>query len=534
MTHTGDQAAKPGAGSWNGLGVAVLAGALLLAGAGMRLIRLDRVPLGLQPDEACNGYDAYCLLRTGRDQHGNFLPLAIQAFNDYRMPLFDYSIVPLIAAFGLRPAAVRSGAALWGILDMTAITMLGGAMFGTAGAVAAALLCAFSPWHLHLSRYGHEAMSSSAVVSLAMLCFFLWLRRQSDRWLWLTAICLGLSLYTYSVTKLVTALLIAWIAILYRHELWRAKTKALTALGIIGLLALPQMILIWSRPTEMLARYHEISITSDWSSTSDRLEQIGAHMALCLGPAFLFLTGDHSEVLHVQGGFGELLPEQAPLIVLAMLALFSTRRRRIALLLLGWVIWAALPAAMIRGARWTSLHNVLGMAPWILLSTLGFVVLLDLARSLPLLKTVAAGLILGGALYHGLRYAGAYFGRYPADSARAFQYGLKDVVSALDSFGDQNSLVVFPLKDISAPYIYVLFFARYPPALFQRGPVLQVPGVGGQVLRFGRYVFASPDFAYEHLAHGIFVFAGSEAPPRAPALTVVFPDGSPAYNVVVK
>jgi 4-amino-4-deoxy-L-arabinose transferase-like glycosyltransferase len=511
----------------------VLAGALLLAGAGMRLIWLDRVPLGLHADEACNGYDAYSLLRTGRDQHGNFLPLAIQAFNDYRMPMFDYSIVPLVGALGLRPAAVRLGAALWGILDMAAITMLGGEMLGTAGAVVAALLCAFSPWHLHLSRYGIEATCSSAVVSLAMLCFFLWLRRQSDRWLWLSAICFGLSFYTYSVTKLVITLLIAWIAILYRHELRRAKTRALAALGIVALLALPQMLLIWSRPTEMLARYHEVSVTSGWASTSDRLEQVGAHMALCLGPAFLFLTGDHSEVLHVQGGFGELLPEQAPLIVLAMFALFSTRRRRIALLLLGWVIWAALPAAMIRGARWTSMHNVLGIAPWILLSALGFVVLLDLLESRPLLRTVAAALILGGALYHGLRYAGAYFGRYPADSARAFQYGLKDVVSALDGF-DQNSLVIFPLKDISQPYIYVLFFARYPPALFQQGPVVRMPGLEAPVLRFGRYVFASPDLAYERLERGIFVFPSSETPPQAPALTVLFPDGSPAYKVAVK
>ena len=62
------------------------------------------MPAGFNQDEACNGYDAYSLLRTGRDQHGNLLPVAIQAFNDYRMPLFDYS---LIVPIGLFRAAVR-------------------------------------------------------------------------------------------------------------------------------------------------------------------------------------------------------------------------------------------------------------------------------------------------------------------------------------------------------------------------------------------------------------------------------------------
>src|SRR5579883_348793 len=92
---------------------AALIGAIVL-----RTVVLDRVPAGFNQDEACNGYDAYSLLRTGRDQHGNFLPVAIQAFNDYRMPLFDYSLTLPVAVFGLHPAAVRLGAALWGIADL--------------------------------------------------------------------------------------------------------------------------------------------------------------------------------------------------------------------------------------------------------------------------------------------------------------------------------------------------------------------------------------------------------------------------------
>ena len=74
--------------------------ASLLAGILLRTISLGSVPPGLHHDEACNGYDAYSILHTGRDHHGNFMPIAIEAFGDYRPPIFDYSLVPLIGLSG--------------------------------------------------------------------------------------------------------------------------------------------------------------------------------------------------------------------------------------------------------------------------------------------------------------------------------------------------------------------------------------------------------------------------------------------------
>lgn len=106
----------------------------LTAGIILRTIALDAVPPGLHHDEACNGYDAYSILLTGRDHHGNFLPIAIEAFGDYRPPIFDYSLVPLIGAFGLKPAIVRLGAALWGSVDLAATIGLAGLMLGWPGA----------------------------------------------------------------------------------------------------------------------------------------------------------------------------------------------------------------------------------------------------------------------------------------------------------------------------------------------------------------------------------------------------------------
>ena len=87
----------------------------LVVGVGVRVVWLDKMPPALHQDEACDGYDAYSILTTGRDHHGNFMPIVMQGFNDYRMPLLQYSLVPLVGVFGLKTKIVRLGAALWGL-----------------------------------------------------------------------------------------------------------------------------------------------------------------------------------------------------------------------------------------------------------------------------------------------------------------------------------------------------------------------------------------------------------------------------------
>ena len=134
----------------------ILLSTALIAGVWLRVTHLDQVPPGLYCDEACNGYDAYSILKTGRDHHGNFLPILVQGFNDYRRPLFDYSLVPLVATFGLKISVVRLGAALWGIVDIIAAVTLAWYLLGLPGAAVTAMLLAIRPV-IAADRYGIEA-----------------------------------------------------------------------------------------------------------------------------------------------------------------------------------------------------------------------------------------------------------------------------------------------------------------------------------------------------------------------------------------
>ena len=287
--------------------------------------------------------------------------------------------------------------------------------------------------------------------------------------------------------------------------------------------------------------------------------------AACLSyftPSFLFLhgdPGDHWTLVHPPG-FGQLLPEQAVLIALALAALLDKRRRKFTLLLLGWLLCATLPAALAIpvGAQspepptalptpWIlfdssvpdqpisaslllahpdSRHAALAMVPWILLSALGFVVLLELTSQHRLVSAAVVSLLLGAVIFSGGRFVKSYFQDYPAIAAPFFNYGIDKAVDAVQKFNSGEGPAAITGR-LEMPYIFVLFFERYNPKLFQREAVSYGWGASpppvnlfAPVTGFDRYLFVEANWAFSLFPHGIFVFAPNEIPPTRPALSI--------------
>ncbi len=495
---------------------------------------LGRVPAGLHQDEALSGYDAYSILMTARDHHGNLLPIVFQGFNDYRMALFEYTLVPLVGLFGLKASAIRLGAALWGLADLGAIASLAGLTLGFPAAAVAALLVALSPWHLIFSRFGHCPITASATVDLATLCFVLWLTWRKERWLLLSGAMFGVSFYSYEITKVFVPLFVGLLGLLYWRELRRIPRQAAIALAILVLIAAPQAIVLTAHLAETQARIRQISVFN--GPLSPALATFVVGWLSHFGPSYLFLSGDQTPNVMLQPpGFGHLLPVQALLIpvgLISLFGLFGRGQQRLGLLLVGWLILAAIPPAMTIGAPDFE-RNLTAVAPWTLLSAAGFVALLDFAARVPALKAAAAVLILAGIAFHAVRFVTAYMRDYPAQAARFFQYGVGDVVREVDKLDDgRRPIVITP--QINQAYIYVLFFNRYSPARFQQDRVLQMKGLFGAVIGFDHYIFLPPPAIYKKIEHGIFVCAPDDGLTNQPVAAIRYPDGELAYNLVVK
>jgi len=66
--------------------------AIVVLAAWLRISRLGDLPAGFYCDEAGLGYNAYSLLKTGRDENGTHWPLYIWSFDtSYKNPVFVYA-----------------------------------------------------------------------------------------------------------------------------------------------------------------------------------------------------------------------------------------------------------------------------------------------------------------------------------------------------------------------------------------------------------------------------------------------------------
>src|SRR3990167_1781413 len=95
---------------------------IILAGT-LRLWKLGSYP-AFNADEAAIGYNAYSLLETGKDEHGNPWPIHFQSFNDYKPGLYFYIVLTFVKFFGLNEWSVRLPNAILGALCVYLIYLL--------------------------------------------------------------------------------------------------------------------------------------------------------------------------------------------------------------------------------------------------------------------------------------------------------------------------------------------------------------------------------------------------------------------------
>ncbi len=207
----------------------LLVGIILLASL-LRLFRLGDIPVGLHRDEAFLGYNAYSILKTGRDMTDNPYPLHLESFL-FSPAGYSYAAIPTIAAFGLNPFAVRLPSALAGIFTVIAVYFLVSKLFPQSKHIPtlsflAATLLAISPWHINLSR---TATENTLVVLLLTLATYLFLTYLTNKRIVLFLGSLLLFASTYLIYQaprafvplLVPLLLIfGWRSIPKSHRLW--------------------------------------------------------------------------------------------------------------------------------------------------------------------------------------------------------------------------------------------------------------------------------------------------------------------------
>ncbi|MCX6816987.1 MAG: hypothetical protein NTZ93_03915 [Candidatus Beckwithbacteria bacterium] len=301
--------------------------AIFILALGLRVYKLSLSPPGLYADEASIGYNAYSILKTGKDEHGVAWPIFFQAFGDYKNPVFIYSLAPLIKLNGLKPETIRLGAAIWGSLAIPLLMAV--AWAATANftlSCLAGVVLALMPWHLHYSRLGFEAITLPTLMLLSLWLFLKWLKNKKI----LAGIALALSLflmfYSYTTARLWMPLLGLILLILFRKQRL-SLTKKIVVFDSLLIMFLP--LLIWLRqfPDSLTARMNQIAIWADKPPLQKMWQRFWSTYAGHFTFSWLFSRGD-TTIRHSSGISSEMLLSFAPWLIIGLIMLIKQCRKQ--------------------------------------------------------------------------------------------------------------------------------------------------------------------------------------------------------------
>ena len=519
----------------------------LIAGI-VRFVKLGDVPVALYCDEALGAYEAWSLLLTGRDIHGRILPLFFDIFGiGWAEPLYVYLSVPAVALLGLTNVAARLVAAIAGTLCVAATGLMTRALLGTRvsrqtasfAGLAAAGLMAVSPWAVHFSRIAFQA----SLLPLTLAAGF-WLttqgahaktRRSGLGLLAVGAMVLGLSLYTYPVSRLALPLLVAGFALLQWKSLTRHAGAMMAAALVLAALAAP--IAAFSLTPRGQQRFSNVSLTSraDVAAGGAPALMLAAmeNYASYFSPGFLLTHGD-ANPRHSIPRHGMLHPHDVLLGALGLLVAIWLRSAG-SLFLVWWLAASPVAASLTVDAGHAvrsipiqpgvyALAGLGAAAVWSLLrmpgsagATPGRRRRAIFARAL-LVVFIAASAASIGVYFHD------YFNVYPIHSGPAWQYGLKEAYEYAESSGKSHDSV-YVTRNEDYPWIQMLFYRRVSPRDYQ------ATGLAGTRYLFDQEVFyRGADIPGR--SNPMFVLKPWEADPRLTGRHVIhYPDGSEAFVI---
>lgn len=178
---------------------------IFILGFILRFFTLGEVPVSLHRDEVFFGYNAYSILKTGRDISGEFLPLHLESF--FMSPAgYSYAVLSPIALFGLNDFAVRFPSALFGSLSIIVLYFLSLKFFSGSNnkyivAAVASFLFAISPWHINLSRVATENVLVLFFILLGILFYLEFVKSKKTLVLIISFISFSLTLLLYQAPR---------------------------------------------------------------------------------------------------------------------------------------------------------------------------------------------------------------------------------------------------------------------------------------------------------------------------------------------
>lgn len=431
-----------------------------LIGFIIRIYKLDSVPTGFFCDEAAIGYNAYKILTSGADEYGKPFPFFFRSFGDYRLPVPIYSNIPIIALFGLNEFSVRLTAVFFGTLTIGSVFFLSTYLFKSKLiGLLSSLFLAFSPWHIHYSRFGSEYIYFPFWLSLGFFIFLWGIKSKNKIILPISFFVLGISLYTYYPSLFIVPLFVFFICLIYINNLMTKKVTFFVGLFIFIIALMP--FLIGIRNDTVLTRWKSVSAIDHKTSFTQAINTYYSHFS----SDFLFAKGDidypgHFITRFSVKGFGQLYWMQLPLLILGIIWLIKYKLKKPILVLILWFLLYPLGSTVTGtdGGGPFAFRSIIGVIPFQILSAIGSAFVIELISDKT--KKILAGTVIVFALtIFSSSYLYSYYTKYSYYSSDfwGWQFGPKQVMDYFKmNHKSYDELIL--MGNFNAPQIFIPFY----------------------------------------------------------------------------
>ncbi len=501
----------------------IIIGVLILFTFILRTYQLENNPPGFYSDEASYAYNAYSILKTGRDEHGVFLPITAEAFGDYKLPVMLYSIVASFALFSPSEWAARLPGALYGTGTILALYYLIKELRGSNDwkiPLLAGAFLAIAPAHIFVSRGTWELTPALFFITIGTLTFTKALHSTGKAALFsiVSAVSFILALYSYNSARVFVPLFGIGLIIIFWQEIRvfmeSPANRIVVASLILGaiLLCLPILKSIGAPEVTQRAKYISIfydkgvdsrlfeAIRSD-SGQPVKLTQILHNKPIFYSMDFLkrylshfdfnflFVIGDTFEIFRL-AGLGLLPLITLPLVFIGAISLYKQNKQLFLLFTLWLVISPIASSFTVFTPSVSRAQNMI--IPLVVFAAYGAAqVYREIADRLPQTKPILVPIVL---VLYGLNTGyilNQYFVETPKLTAEKWNDGFKEQVAFAAGHQDQYDKIL--ISSTQAPsYIFYAWNLRYDPATFQNeAHVDHTPDQNGLnfTSQFGKYHF---------------------------------------------
>lgn len=491
-----------------------LFGLLLILGFALRFYKLGEIPFGLYQDETAIGYNAYSILKTGRDEYGVKLPLYFKSFGDYKLPVYIYLTSMSIAVFGMTEFVVRFPSALFGFLTLPLVYFLVKKFANKENLALATMgLLAINPWHLHYNRATFEVSISLFLLAGGWLLIRAYFDGRKTINLIIASAVFALAAYTYNLTRILAPLLYAGLFLIHvngeKLQIKLIKRDVLLGLMTFLILMLPMIFTLAnsggagsaagtlinsSAPIQaQILEFRSYLVRSPilvkkfiFNQSTLTGWRYFKNIASYFSVDFFFLNGS-SHGNHGLGDVGQFYLFELPLIFYGMMLAWKKRNIFNTGLFL-WLTLTILTAALTREAPHATRSFFL-ILPLTIFSALGLLNITDWLwkkkQAWHKVFLLFLGLI---AIFNLTYYLADYYLIFPRKYARSWRAAERELAEYLKSEEPKYQRIIID-KSADIKYVSLIFYQKYSPIDFQQTTVRTADDSEGfnEVQKFGKY-----------------------------------------------